>query len=154
MDFDVPMTGTQVKVLLVGLLVMGGFGIALFGGAIPGLKPNFATSNVVVYDGERFNYTLALLSQTNPISNTSLPQTYYFDNVTFVLWVTNWNSYWGGLVHGNGTERNGTVYSFVLGLSYNPPVNTTLFISPDREFGAHWPGGFLAGPWVELLVRS
>jgi len=154
MDKDYPMTRTQVKVLIVGLVVMGGIGIALFGGEIPGLKPNFSELNVVTIDGVQYAFTLAYLPQPSIASNTSSPQEYLVGNVTFHLWVTNWDSFSGGVVHGNGTETSGIVYPFLLGQSSAPAVNSTLFISPDREFGAYWPGGPLAGPWVHLLVRS
>lgn len=154
MDRDYPMTRTQVKVLIVGLLIMGGIGVALFGGAIPGLKPNFSQLNVVIIDGVQYDFALAYLSHASIASNTSSPQEFLFGNVTFQLWVSNWNELSGGLVHGNGTEASGVVYSFLLGQSSSPFVNTTLFISPDREFGAYWPGGPLGGPFVHLLVRT
>ncbi len=154
MDKDFPMTAAQAKALIVGLLVMGGFGVALFGGAIPGLKPNFTEPNVVTVDGgSYFDTTFAVANPLFPL-NHSAPQSVLFHNVSFVFWVTNWYAFTGGLVHGNGTEPNGTTYSFVLGESPIPPVNTTLFFSPDRFFGASWPGGPLAGNEVELLVRS
>lgn len=154
MDRDYPMTRTQQRVLVIGLAIMVGIGVALFGGAIPGVKPNFSQLNDVSIDGVQYTFTLAYLSHTSVTSNTSSPEEFLVGNVTFELWVTNWNSFSGGIVHGNGTESSGAVYPFVLGQSSNPEVNTTLFISPDREFGAYWPGGPLAGPFVHLLVRS
>jgi hypothetical protein len=154
MDHDYPMTRTQVKVLVVGLVVMGGIGVALFGGAIPGLKPNFSQLNVVTVDGVQYDFALVYLSYPNLASSTSSPEAFVYGNVTFELWVTNWNGPSGGLVHGNGTEKNGTVYSFVLGEPLNSSVTSTLFISPDREFGAYWAGGPFGGPLVHLLVRS
>ena len=154
MDKDYPMTRTQVKVLIIGLVVLGGIGVALFGGAIPGIKPNFSQINVLIVDGVSYDFTLAYLSHASVASNSSSPEAFLFDNVTFQLWVSAWNQLTGGLVHGNGTEQNGTTYAFVLGQSSSPPVNTTLFISPDREFGAYWAGGPLGGPFVHLLVRA
>ncbi len=148
------MTGTQGKALIVGLLVMGAFGAALFGGAIPGLKPNYSEPNVVVVGGESYDFTtVGLTTPTLPLDHTS-PQSFAFHNVTFALWVTHWYSLSGGLVYGNGTEPNGTVYAFVLGESTSPPVNTTLFVSPDREFAVYWPGGLLSGSSVNLMVRA
>lgn len=145
------MTRRQATVLVVGLVIMAGFGIALFGGAIPGLKPNYGAPNILVLDGDRYYFTTVFLS-VGFLANSSLPQSELFENVTFSLWVSQWNSFEGGLVHGNGTESNGTVYPFVLGSSTNPPENTTLFISPDRLFAVYWPGGPFAGFWVRLMV--
>lgn len=154
MDRDFPMTATQAKVLLVGLVVMGGFGIALFSGAIPGLKPNYAASNIVVLNGTRYDTTTVSLPSPFFPQNQTLPQSFPFHNVTFELWLTNWWKLSGGQVHGNGTEENGTVYSFVLGESTSPPADTRLFVSPDRAFAVYWEGGLLAGTGVELMVRA
>jgi hypothetical protein len=153
MDKDIPMTSAQAKALIVGLIIMGGFGAALFGGAIPGLKPNLSEPNVISLDGGSYFLTTFVLSgPLFPLNHTS-PQTVAFHNVSFAFWLTNWYAFTGGVVHGNGTEANGTVYSFVLGESSVPPVNTTLYLSPDRAFAVSWPGGPLAGPWVQLMVR-
>lgn len=150
---DFPMTRTQAKVLIVGLVVMGAFGIALFGGAIPGLKPNYSEPSTLTLNGEQYYYETVFLSTPLFPLNTSSPQPTIFHNVTFELWVSNWYGYMGGLVRGNGTETNGTTYAFVLGESSIPPVNTTLFISPDREFAVAWPGGILGGSGVRLMVQ-
>ncbi|HEY1198941.1 MAG TPA: hypothetical protein VGG32_09520 [Thermoplasmata archaeon] len=153
MDQDFPITGTQVKVLLVGLLVMGAFGAALFGGTIPGLKPNYSQPNFLVVGGEPYYFTTLSLAMPNLFLNYTLPQSFTFHNVTFALWVSGWGLFSGGLVHGNGTEADGTVYAFVLGESTTPPVNTTLFLSPDRLFAVYWLGGLLGGTSVRLMVH-
>lgn len=153
-DQDFPMTGTQAKILVVGLVVMAVFGAALFGGAIPGLKPNYTEPSTILVEGEPYYFTSVSLTPPGLLSNHTLPQPYTFHNVTFELWVTNWGSLRGGLVHGNGTEANGTSYPFLLGESVSPPVNTTLFVSPDRLFGAYWPGGLLGGTSVLLMVHA
>jgi len=154
MDQDFPMTGAQGKALIVGLLVMVAFGAALFGGAIPGLKPTYSEPNVVVIRGEPYDFTaVSLATPSLPLDHTS-PQSFAFHNVTFALWVSQWYSLSGGLVYGNGTESNGTVYAFILGESASPPVNTTLFVSPDHEFATYWPGGPLSGSSVNLMVRA
>ncbi len=152
-DQDYPITGTQAKALIIGLVVMGAFGAALFGGAIPGLRPNYTQPTTLLLEGEPYYFTLVSLTFPAFLLNYSLPESFAFHNVTFVLWVSNWNSFSGGLVHGNGTEPNGTVYSFVLGESVNPPLNTTLFLSSDRLFAVYWPGGLLGGTSVRLMVR-
>jgi hypothetical protein len=153
MDRDFPITAAQAKVLIVGLLVLGGFGAALFGGFIPGLKPNYSAPNILVLDGERYYFTTYFLSTPLYPTNFTAPESVSFHNVSFAFWVSNWFGPTGGLVHGNGTETNGTVYSFVLGMTSNPPVNTTLFLSPDRWFAVYWSGGILAGSWVHLMVH-
>jgi len=152
MDRDFPMTGVQAKALIVGLVVMAAFGAALFGGAIPGLKPNYSGEDVAVLDGQRYYFTIVTVGTAGPFLNYSLPQSFAFENVTFTLWLSNWDEFTGGLVHGNGSEPNGTVYSFLLGDS-SPATNGTLFVSPDREFGVYWPGGPFGGVWVHLYVR-
>jgi hypothetical protein len=153
MDRDFPMTAAQAKVLIVGLVVMAAFGAALFGGFIPGLKPNYSAPNILVLNGERFYFTTVFPATPFFPGNSTLPQSFTFHNVSFALWVSNWYSPNGGLVHGNGTELNGTVYSFVLGFSTIPPLNATQFISPDRVFAVSWPGGILGGPGVRLMVH-
>ena len=152
-DRDFPMTRRQATVLVVGLVVLAGFGAALFGGLIPGLTPNYAAPNILILNGERYYFTTVFLS-VGILQNSSSPQSIPFENVTFDLWVSQWTSFQGGLVHGNGTEPNGTVYSFVLGSSLHPPVNTSLYISPDHAFAIYWPGGPFAGFWVRLMVRA
>jgi len=154
LEQDFPLTRTQAKVLVVGLLLMGAFGAALFGGVTPGLRPDYTPPAVIVVDGTSYYYAAVLLPTPPLLSNHSAPESFGFHNVTFALWVTNWGSFSGGLVRGNGTEPNGTVYSFVLGESALPPVNSTLFLSPDRLFGVYWPGGLLGGSTVRLMVRA
>lgn len=147
------MTRTQAKVMVVGLLVMAIVGAALFGGFIPGLKPNYAGTDITELNGVPYYYTVIYLSTPFFPANQTSPQPFVFHNVTFLLWVTNWYGFTGGLVWGNGTEPNGTVYSFVLGQSYSPRVNATLYVSPDQEFAVYWPSGILGGPGVRLMVR-
>ena len=153
-DQDFPMSSAQVKVLIVGLLVMGGFGAALFGGVIPGLKPNYATPSITTLDGEPYYYTTVALNWPGALSNSTAPQPFAFHNVSFWLWVTNWGAPTGMFVHGNGTEPNGTTFSFVLGESVAPAGNATLYISPDHVFAVAYRGGVFAGPWVQLMVRA
>lgn len=148
------MSRAQVKVLVVGLVAMGVFGAALFGGLIPGLKPNYTMPATISLNGEPYYYTTVPLSWPALLNNTTVPQVFLFHNVSFWLWITNWGSPTGALVHGNGTELNGTEFGFVLGESISPTVNTTLFISPDHVFAVSYRGGLLAGPWVQLMVHA
>jgi len=154
MDKDFPMTGTQLKALLIGLVVMGGFGMALFSGVVPGFKPTWASPAVISLDNGSYYHTTFDLTTPLPLANSSSSPPFVFHNVTFNLRVSNWYALTGGLVYGNGTEANGTAYPFVLGESPRPVVHTTLYFSPDGEFGVAWPGGLLGGSWVQLYVRA
>ena len=153
-DEDFPMSKNQVRVLVVGLVAMAVFGAALFGGVLPGLKPNYSAPSTVTVDGEPYYYTTVAMNQPSLFSNFTLPQTFSFHNLTFTLWLTDWGSSSGALLHGNGTEPNGTVSSFVLGDVPYPPSSATLYVSPDRAFAISWPGGPLGGVWVRLMVRA
>jgi len=124
-----------------------GFGIALFSGHIPGLGGHF-TPNVILYGHEYFSEEYLL--PVPPFGNNATPPaSVSFHNVTFWLWITNWGSAYGTHVHGNGTEANGTSYSFVLaGLKTNQSSGM-LYVSPDARFAAEW-GGEL---FLQLLVE-
>jgi len=152
-DRDFPMTRRQAKVLVVGLVVMGAFGAALFGGAIPGLKPNYSAPSIVVLEGEHYYISTAFLGMPIFPGNHTAPEEFPFHGVNFTLWETNWYEYTGGLIRGIGAEANHTVYPFVLGYSFALHLNSTVFISPDRIFAVEWLGGLLAGPVVHLLVH-
>lgn len=150
---DFPMTRREARLLVIGLVVMGAIGIALFGGLLPGIKPNFGAPSVITVDGQKY------YSETTPLefpilTNTTAPWNVSFEHVTFELWLTNWYSPQGGLVHGIGTEPNGSSYSFVLGMQHASSVPVTLYLSPDRLFGAAWSGGPFGGFLVQLLVRT
>ena len=154
LDTDYPMSRTQARALVVGLVSMAVIGGLLFGGALPGLKPNYSEPATVTIDGEAYYYTLVRLPSPALFSNSTAPQAFLFHNVSFFLWVTNWDSFSGGLVHGNGTEPNGTVSSFVLGSSSSPPVDSQLFVAPDRAFAVAWAGGWFGGTSVRLMVHT
>jgi len=123
------------------------FIVLLFGGFIPGLKPNFTPSATTTVDGQPYYWTDYLIPGPDPPANTTTPSNVTFHNVSFSIWVTNWFSLTGGHVHGNGTEANGTAFSFVL---EGFPVATTLYLTPDGSAGASWSGQ----SFVELLVRA
>ena len=154
LDKDYPMSRTQARVLVVGLVTMAVIGGLLFGGIIPGLKPNYSEPATVTIGGESYYYTQVKLQSPALFSNSTTPQAFLFHNISFFLWVTNWNSFTGGLVWGNGTEPNGTVSHFVLGQSKNPPVDVDFYVAPDRAFAVSWPGGWFAGTTVRLMVRA
>jgi hypothetical protein len=123
------------------------FGVALFSGSIPGLGGHF-TSNITL-DGHPY-YVDDYWMPLPPLGNTSsVPASADFQNVTFWFWTSGWNDLHASYVHGNGTELNGTTYSFLLA---NPESNASvspLFLSPDAHFGAEWSGEFI----LQLLVE-
>lgn len=147
------MSRRELKVLAVGLAVMAAAGIALFGGFLPGVKPQFGLSGVVRVDGESYYSELTPL-KIPLLVNWTTPWNVTFENVTFELWLTNWYSPLGGLVHGTGTEPGGTAYPFVLGVNPTNDSRTILYLSPDGAFGADWAGGAFGGFFVQLLVRT
>lgn len=148
------MSRTQFRVMVIGLIVMGVIFAAFFGGFVPGFKPNYTNPSTIVIDGQSYYYTTVSLNVPAAFTNSTSPQAYAFHNVSFHLWTTNWYAPSGGLVWGNGTEPNGTTFSFVLGQSESPPRNTTLYVTPDRFFAVYWPGGSLGGLRVWLLVLA
>ncbi len=152
MDRDYPMTRRQVTVMVAGLLIMTGIGIALFGGYLPGIHPKFSTVGLADLAGHQYHVFQTFLHV--PLwTNYSAPWNVTFDNISFVLWVTNWYSPQGAVVHGMGSEPNGTSYLFAVGNLLPNGTRVTLYLSPDYEFGAYWVGGFAAPPWVQLLVQ-
>lgn len=153
LDTDYPMSRSQARALVVGLVIMAVVGGLLFGGALPGLKPNYNAPATVTIGGAAYYYTLVKLRSPALFSNSTSPQSFLFHNISFLLWVTNWDSFTGGLVHGNGTEPNGTVSSFVLGMSSSSRVDSELYLAPDRVFAVSWAGGWFGGTSVRLMVR-
>ncbi len=152
LDRDFPMTLTQVRVLVVGLAAMAAIGIALFGGFLPGLRPNYSAADITTVAGHRYYVESSLLS-TPVFANSTAPWNVTFHNVTFELRLTNWYSLQGGIVHGNGTEANGTRYAFTLGELLPNGSRSTFFLSPDLIFAASWTGGWFGGPTIGLLVE-
>jgi hypothetical protein len=152
LDRDYPTTPLQRRVLAIGLVVMIAIGIALFGGFLPGVKPNFSPPSTTTLNGHE--YFVEATALHGPLfSNSSAPWNVTFHNVTFELRLTNWYSLWGGIVHFNGTEANGTRYMFALGQVLPNGSRAMLYVSPDSVFAAWWLGGLLAGPSVQLLVE-
>jgi len=148
------MTGAQVKVLVAGLVAMTVVGVALFGGFLPGFRPSSSAPSTLTIRGQSYYYTDFAPRLPNLLENTSAPAATTFHNVTFVVWFIDWDWVSGARVQGNGTEPNGTEFSFILGSTPAHQSNTTLFLSPDLEFGAYWPGLAQAGDSVQLLVRA
>jgi hypothetical protein len=145
---DYPMTGLQKRVLVVGLVVMVAIGVALFGGFIPGIKPNYSAPTIDTVEGHSY-YVEPTLLHYSFLTNSTTPWNVAFHNVSFELEMTGFYYFTGGILQGTGTEPNGTHYSFALGLFPNG-TRTTLYLSPDWEFGADWSGASIS---VLLLVE-
>ncbi len=146
------MTPTQLRVLAIGLGVMAVVGIALFGGLIPGLRPNYSAPATTVIAGHLY-YVESSPLLAPFLSNATAPWNVTFHNVTFELRLTNWYSVTGGIVHGNGTEANGIRYAFTLGERLSNGSRPALFVSPDSVFAAEWLGGWLGGSSIGLMVE-
>ncbi len=141
------------KLLQAGLVyaVAIGFGIALFAGAVPGV-PAPATVYVTVAGHSYFSYGYFLpLPQLG--RNSTPPASVEFHNVTFWVWTSGWYDPRGSYVSGNGTEPNGTTYSFVLGGSPTNASRVTTFVAPGGEFAAGWTGGYFLDLLVEVPVQ-
>ncbi len=152
MDRDYPMTRRQTQVLVGGLVAMVAVGFALFGGLIPGVHLAYA-SDIVSFGGVEY-YSESSVLHVPLAVNAAPPWNVSFRNVTFELWLSSWFSPTGGLVHGVGTELNGSNASFTLGNTNPNGSRQTLFVSPDLEWGIFWPGGVFGPPFVQLLVRT
>jgi hypothetical protein len=153
LDRDYPMTRTQVRILLVGLAVMAVIGVALFGGYLPGIKPNLSGPAIATVDGRQY-YTEATPLKIPFLANSTPPWNVSFRNVTFELSLSDWYSATGGIVRGNGTEASGTRYPFELGELFANGSRAQLYLSPDGVFGVGWGGGWLGGFSAELLVST
>lgn len=153
LDRDYPMTRTQVRILFVGLVIMVAIGIALFGGYLPGIKPNLSGPAIAMVNGHPY-YTEASPLKIPFLTNSTPPWNVSFRNVTFELSLSDWYSATGGIVRGTGSEVNGTRYSFELGELLANGSRAQLYLSPDGVFGVGWGGGWLGGFTAELLVST
>ncbi len=147
------LTRRQVRVLAVGLAVMAAVGVALFGGLIPGLAPNYSAPLVTTIAGHQYDELVVPLHPP-PTSNAGPVWNVSFRNVTFELQLTDWYSSAGGIVLGKGIELDGSNYSFELGQMYPNGSRTMLYVSPDAIFGASFVGGWIGGLTLTLLVQS
>lgn len=134
-----PLTRRRAVAIVVVYGVLIGFVVALFSGVVPGLGGHI-TSDVTL-NGHQYYPDYYYLPNPAFGNNTTSPLSVQFHNVTFWVWVSNWGGPYGALVHGNGTEANGTSYAFVLGGFEPNKVGTELFVSPDAQFAATWGGG-------------
>jgi hypothetical protein len=141
MDRDYPL---HARATLLALVVTAVVGIVVFGGYLPGLKPNWGTGGIVPVDGRTYYYESISVPFPPLGSNTSSPDPFVFHNVTFWIWVTGWYSLAGGQLHGNVSLTNGTEYPFSF---QGTPLATgpdELFLAPDGSVGVSWNGGLTA----------
>ncbi len=148
---DTPMSKRQVKVLVIALGASLVFGAVLFGGYIPGLKANLSAPSYATFDGRQFYVEVVPLHPPG-LSSTSPPWNVSYRGVVFNLSIGNWYSLAGGVVHGNGTEANGTTFGFALGERDANGSRVTTFVSPDAVFAAFYPGGGVLSLSMELGV--
>jgi hypothetical protein len=135
-----PMTPRETRVLVVAFVACLCVGVVLFSGWVPGFRPNYTEPATVVLQGHTYYWTDTGVPYPTPPVNQSQPVVTLFHNVTFHLWVTGWYETVQGLVHGNASLPNGTVYWFVLGGPAYEANRSTLYLSPDFAFGASWNG--------------
>ncbi len=145
-----PATPREKRITLIALVIAIGFGVALFGGFIPGLKPNATAPATVLVDGHSYYWMDYYYPGPVWPLNYTTPSAVAFHNITFDIWVSSWYQLLTGYVHGNASEPNGTSFSFVLGGPANLPGRETLYLSPDEELGAAWNGQ----AFVVLLVLA
>lgn len=152
LERDYPLSRWQVRVLAICLVASAIFGVLLFGGYLPGFKPNLSAVPTTTLEGEQYYVTTSGLPLVG-LSKWSTPWNVTFENVTFGFQVENWNLANGRIVFGNGTEANGTRYGFVLGVADANGTRTSLFLSPDQEFGVSWYGGWFSQLVLTIYVR-
>ncbi len=137
MDRDFPMSRRQGTALVVGLVAMAGFGVALFGGWIPGLQPNYNAPAIVTYDGHSYYFEVAPFPYPIWPARSSQPANVTFHNTTVAIRAIDWYTLVGGQLVGNVTVPNGTSYPFAL-THYVP-----LYASPGSEVVLEWGGSFV-----------
>ena len=150
---DIPYSALQRRILVAGLLVLAVIGVVLFAGFLPGLRPNYSAPTVVTLNGHPY------FDEVTPLhapffSNASTPWSITFHNVTFDLWLSNWYSPTGGIVHVRGTELNGSESAFEVGQLLPNGTRAALGFSSDSVFGVWWTGGWSAVASVQLLVET
>ena len=153
LERDYPMTRTQGRILVIGFAIMIAAGIVLFGGLIPGVKPNFAPPSTASIEGHEYDTALTPL-HVPVTTNSTGPWNVSYHRVVFELWLSDWYSFTGGIVHGSGVEANGTSYPFELGQTSANGSRVQLYISPDWVFGVAWVGGIFGGFNARLFVEQ
>jgi hypothetical protein len=150
MDRDFSLSPRDVRRTLSALVVAGIVGLLLFGGVLPGLRPDFRPPAIVTFDGEPYYWTTFAIPLPLPFSEVSAHYSVVLHNVTVWAWITNWSVVGGEYLHGNASEPNGTVYPFVMG-GFPAQANwTDQYVAPGGAFVIEWNGGLVA----YFLVRT
>jgi hypothetical protein len=144
MDRDFPPTPTQWKLTVSALAIGGVVGLLLFGGALPGLHPNFSPHTYFTFEGRNYYWTQLVVPTPWLGSNRTLPVEGSFHNVSYWTWVTDWTVLGGAYLHGNATMVNGTVDVFSIGGSHFRSNWTDQYVSPGAAFVVRWDGGVVA----------
>lgn len=148
MDRDFPPSRGQVRAMVIALAVSGVAGLLLFGGYVPGLRPNYTPPPYASVDGRNYYYTDVSVPIPLSLEGRTSPAATQFHNVTFWTWVSNWSLLGGTYYRGNATERNGTTYPFVLGGARSDANWTDIYIAPGGAVAVEWDGGLTAGLFV------
>lgn len=147
MDRDFPING---RLTLVALVAAGAVGVALFGGYLPGLHPDYGPAGIETVDGHSYYYDTIVVPFPPIGSNTTSPEPHSFHNVTFWIWVTDWYSITGGELHGNATLANSSAYPFEFQGSEFGTGAAQVYLAPGGSVGAAWNGGVAATLLVEV----
>jgi hypothetical protein len=153
LERDYPMTRRDRRALVLGFVVLGVIGLLLFGGLIPGLKPETASPSTATLDGTRYYVdsvvlTVPILTRTTPSWNET------FRNVSFDLHAVNWYNGSGVILRGNGTAASGGRIPFELGELLPNGSRASMFVSPGGIWGVAWIGGWFEQLTIELLVET
>lgn len=149
-DGNPPAAPWQQKATVVAVLVGVGIGAAVFGGLVPGLRPNFAPPEYVEFEGRM--YYGSTIAAPSPLfgSNTTVPEEEFVHNATFWVWGTTAFGGFETFLDGNASFSSGHVYSFSLGGTVLSTNRTTQYVSSDGEIAVLWTGG----PSAQLLVLA
>ncbi len=150
LDRDHPITARQRTLTVGALLVGGAVGIALFGGLIPGLRPNFTPPEFQTFEGRSYYWTQVLVPAPPLGANASVNETATVHNTTFQYWSEAQLA--GTLTYLKGVANvpHGSSYPFVVGGGLVPAERTTQYVSADHEVAVLWMGG----PTAEFLLLA
>ncbi|MGB6500467.1 MAG: hypothetical protein WBG19_03570 [Thermoplasmata archaeon] len=144
MDRDFALSSRDIRLTFSALVVSGIVGLLLFGGVLPGLRPDFTPPATVTVDGQSYYWTAFTVPLPLPFSEVSGHVSVAFHNVTFWAWITNWSIVGGEYLHGNASEPNGSVYPFVMG-GFPAQTNwTDQYVTPGALIVIQWTGGLVA----------
>jgi hypothetical protein len=144
LDRNFPPTPKQVKLTVGSLLAAAIIGGALFGGLIPGLRPNFSPPEFQTFEGRSYYWVEVLVPIVFPGTNVSSVENASVHGAVFEYWIMNQLGGRYTYLQGSATVANGTTYSFLVGGSLAPAERTTQYVSSDQEIVVLWTGGLTA----------